>query len=110
MTDQIIISLAQINPIVGDIDGNISLIKDARKKAERDQADLLVLGELCICGYPPEDLVLKTSFLDACLRGLEEIVQYTKDLNIGIIIGVPIKEDDKIFFQLWSLETNYWHS
>ena len=91
------ITIAQLNNTVGDIDGNIAKAKETIASEESKNSDLIVFSELFISGYPPEDLVLKASFLDACLKGLEEIVQYTKDLNIGIIIGVPIKEGEKIF-------------
>ena len=91
------ITIAQLNNTVGDIDGNIAKAIEIIASEESKSSDLIVFSELFISGYPPEDLVLKDSFLDACLKGLEEIVQYTKDLNIGIIIGVPIKEGEKIF-------------
>ena len=60
MTDRLTIAMAQINPTVGDIDGNVERILAAREKAPR--ADLVVYSELVICGYPPEDLVLKPFF------------------------------------------------
>ena len=104
MTDQIIISLAQINPIVGDIDGNISLIKDARKKAERDQADLLVLGELCICGYPPEDLVRKSIFLEYIEKQVLLLAKETNDGGPAIIIGAPWRENEKVYNALLVLD------
>ena len=84
MTDKLIISLAQINPIVGDIDGNINLIKDARKKAERDQAELVVMGELCVCGYPPEDLVRKSLFLEY-IESFERRSLKSFQINIQIV-------------------------
>ena len=91
------ITIAQLNNTVGDIDGNIAKAKETIASEKSKNSDLIVFSELFISGYPPEDLVLKTSFLDACLRGLEEIIDYTKHLNIGVIIGTPIKEGDKIF-------------
>lgn len=91
------ITIAQLNNTVGDIDGNIAKAKETIAGEKSKNSDLIVFSELFISGYPPEDLVLKTSFLDACLRGLEEIIDYTKHLNIGVIIGTPIKEGDKIF-------------
>jgi NAD+ synthase len=60
------ISLAQLNPTVGDVTGNAAKARAARDKARADGADLLVLPELFICGYPPEDLVLKPAFQAAC--------------------------------------------
>ena len=62
MTEKLTIALAQINPTVGDIRGNAERILKARKQAEG--ADLVVFSELVLCGYPPEDLVLKPFFQD----------------------------------------------
>ena len=64
MTSDLSIALAQLNPTVGDVDGNIALIREARDRAKQDGADLVVTGELLVSGYPPEDLVLKPAFLD----------------------------------------------
>ena len=65
------ITLAQLNPTVGDIDGNLALARKARVQAAADSADLLVLSELFIAGYPPEDLVLKPAFQIACRKAVE---------------------------------------
>ncbi len=59
------IALAQLNPIVGDLDGNAEKLKAARRTAEAQGADLVVFPELFITGYPPEDLVLKPAFQQA---------------------------------------------
>ncbi|HSJ17418.1 MAG TPA: NAD(+) synthase [Solirubrobacterales bacterium] len=67
------IALAQINPTVGDIEGNAARITEAIGAARADGAQLVVLPELAIPGYPPEDLLLKRHFLDANRRALEEI-------------------------------------
>ncbi|RVN50421.1 nitrilase-related carbon-nitrogen hydrolase, partial [Sinorhizobium meliloti] len=60
------IAVAQLNPTVGDIAGNVAKAREARTAAAREGADLLLLTELFISGYPPEDLVLKPAFLKAC--------------------------------------------
>lgn len=62
--DRLTILLAQLNPTVGDISGNVALLRSALKRAKAAGADLLVGPELCICGYPPEDLVYRRAFLD----------------------------------------------
>ncbi|MEE1557339.1 MAG: nitrilase-related carbon-nitrogen hydrolase, partial [Alphaproteobacteria bacterium] len=62
MMDALKIALAQINPMVGDIAGNSELVRNARREAAALGADLVVFGELVLCGYPPEDLVLKGAF------------------------------------------------
>lgn len=67
------IAMAQINPTVGDIAGNIRLIKAWIKEARRAKADLVVFPELVVTGYPPEDLLLKPGFVDDNQRALDEI-------------------------------------
>ena len=64
MTNSLIIASAQLNPTVGDIEGNVSKILSAREVAREKGADLVVCSELCVSGYPPEDLVLKNAFLE----------------------------------------------
>ena len=56
------IALAQLNPIVGDMGGNVAQIREIRSRAAREGVDLVVSGELSITGYPPEDLVLQPAF------------------------------------------------
>ena len=63
---QFTITLAQLNPTVGDVAGNAAKARAARARAAADGADLVVLPELFIAGYPPEDLVLKPAFQAAC--------------------------------------------
>ena len=58
MTDQIAIALAQLNPVMGDIDANLRRLRAARAEAAALGADLVIGAELNICGYPPADLVL----------------------------------------------------
>ncbi|OQY04126.1 MAG: hypothetical protein B6I25_07335, partial [Planctomycetales bacterium 4572_13] len=58
------IALAQINTIVGDISGNVDVIARMVSSAKEKSVDLVVFPEMCICGYPPEDLLHKPKFLD----------------------------------------------
>jgi NAD+ synthase len=60
------IAVAQLNPTVGDVAGNLAKARATREDAARQGADLLLLTELFISGYPPEDLVLKPAFLNTC--------------------------------------------
>ncbi|MDI7863876.1 NAD+ synthase [Rhizobiaceae bacterium n13] len=83
------IAIAQLNPTVGDIAGNLAKARQARADAASQGADLLLLTELFISGYPPEDLVLKPAFLNACQRAVEEFAADTADGGPGVIIGFP---------------------
>lgn len=67
------IRLAQLNPTIGDIEGNLSLILEAIDKAESENVDLLVLSELVVCGYPPMDLIEREAFRDAVYKANEKI-------------------------------------
>jgi NAD+ synthase len=83
------IAVAQLNPTVGDVVGNLALAREARRDAAREEADLILFTELFISGYPPEDLVLKPAFLKACLKAVEDLAVDTADGGPGIIIGFP---------------------
>lgn len=87
--DTLRIAVAQLNPIVGDIAGNLAKAREARADAARQGADLVLFTELFISGYPPEDLVLKPAFLEGCLKATEELARETADGGPGIIIGFP---------------------
>src|SRR3954447_19323263 len=67
------IALAQIDTTVGDIEGNVRLISESIERARDGGAQLVLLPELCVSGYPPEDLMLRRDFLDAVRQGLDAI-------------------------------------
>jgi NAD+ synthase len=90
------IAVAQLNPIVGDIAGNLAKAREARADAARQGADLVLYTELFIAGYPPEDLVLKPSFLAACEKAAEDFARETADGGPGVIIGTPLKRKSGI--------------
>jgi NAD+ synthase len=94
---QIKITLAQLNPTVGDVTGNAAKARAAREKAKADGADLVVLSELFLAGYPPEDLVLKPAFQSACRAAVEELARETKDGGPAMLIGTPWVEDGKLY-------------
>ncbi|RUX28405.1 NAD+ synthase [Mesorhizobium sp. M2A.F.Ca.ET.042.01.1.1] len=85
------IAVAQLNPTVGDVAGNLAKAREARADAARQGADLVLYTELFLAGYPPEDLVLKPSFLKACEKAAEDFAQDTADGGPGVIIGTPLK-------------------
>lgn len=79
------ICLAQINSLVGDINGNTKKIIEFIYKAQKQKIDLIVFPELSICGYPPKDLLLKKDFLKEIQRNLQRIVKSSK--GIAVIVG-----------------------
>jgi NAD+ synthase (glutamine-hydrolysing) len=91
-TDLLRVALAQVNPTVGDIRGNARMIADNIVRARDGGAALVVFPELTLSGYPPEDLVLKTSFLDAAAGALDELAAQT--YGIAAVVGFPEREDD----------------
>ena len=93
MTETLHIALAQINPTVGDIDGNLALIRRRRAEAAALGADLVVTTELSVTGYPPEDLVLKPAFLARARTAVEALARDTADGGPGLVVGAPWLED-----------------
>ena len=88
------IAIAQLNPTMGDIAGNLRLAREARADAARQQADLVFFTELFISGYPPEDLVLKPAFMRDCRKAVEALAADTGDGGPGVIIGTPWQDGD----------------
>jgi len=86
--ERLTIAVAQLNPILGDVKGNAAKAKEAWKAAREDGADLVVFSELFLCGYPPEDLVLKPALQRACREAAERLASETGD-GPGIVIGTP---------------------
>jgi NAD+ synthase len=93
MTDTLRIALAQINPTVGAIKDNLAKARAVRGEAK--DADLVVFPELFICGYPPEDLVLRPSFIADCRLAVEELARDT-ETGPAVLIGVPWRDGGKL--------------
>jgi len=89
VTGELAIALAQTDPKVGDVAGNLALARAARGEAAKRGADLVVFTELNIAGYPPEDLVLKPAFQEACRAAVESLAADTADGGPGVIVGAP---------------------
>jgi NAD+ synthase (glutamine-hydrolysing) len=90
--DLLRVALAQIDPTVGDIAGNARKIADLTTAAREQGAALVVFPELTLSGYPPEDLLLKTSFLDDVARALDALASQTR--GIVAMVGFPESADD----------------
>ena len=104
MTDILRIALAQLNPTLGDIEGNANKARIAREQARAMGADLVVFSELFLCGYPPEDLVLKPAFQEACRVACENLAIETADGGPAMLIGLPWTEDALVYNAVALLE------
>ncbi len=97
MTNKLKIALAQLNPLVGDIHGNLAKARAARTTVADGGADLIVFSELFLMGYPPEDLVLKPAFQDEAKTAIEQLALETNDGGPGMIIGTAWREGEKLY-------------
>jgi NAD+ synthase (glutamine-hydrolysing) len=86
------LALAQINTVVGDLDGNRDLILARLEEARDHGAELVLFPELAVTGYPPEDLLLRSGFVRAAARSLGEIAKQTRD--IVALVGFPHFDSD----------------
>ena len=89
------IAIAQINCTVGDLAGNAAKIADYAQRAKEQGADILLTPELSLCGYPPEDLLLRDGFYVACDAALRELAQTVQ--GITVIVGHPDKVEDRCY-------------
>jgi NAD+ synthase (glutamine-hydrolysing) len=90
------VAVAQINPVVGDVAGNVALILDRAVRARDDLgADLLICPELAVCGYPPEDLLFHGNMRRSVDRALAKI--RSRVSGIAVLVGYPEYEDDRIY-------------
>ena len=95
--DRFCIALAQLDPVLGDFPGNVFRARKARETAAKSGADLVLLSELFITGYPPEDLVLKPAFQSASMAAIEELAKDTSDGGPAMLIGSPWRKDGRLF-------------
>jgi NAD+ synthase len=97
MVDRFRLALAQLNPTVGAVEANLAQARAARATAAADGADLVLLPELHVAGYPPEDLVLKPSFVAACRGAVEALAAETGDGGPAVLIGTPWSQDGAVY-------------
>jgi NAD+ synthase (glutamine-hydrolysing) len=90
------IGLAQINPVVGDLAGNVEMILDVYDRARAQGCDLVAFPELCISGYPPEDLVLKAGFVADNRTALQRCAEHTSDC-VAVIGFVDVDSEGRLF-------------
>jgi NAD+ synthase len=95
--NRLVIALAQLSAIVGDIEGNLQRMRTARKEAAGFGADIVMSSELFLSGYPPEDLVLKPAFQEACRAACETLARETADGGPAVLVGLPWLEDGALY-------------
>ncbi|MFM7553420.1 MAG: NAD+ synthase [Actinomycetota bacterium] len=95
------IALAQLNPTVGDLAGNVDLVAAAAARAVELGADLVVAPELVVSGYPPEDLVLRPSFVRACEAA---VARLAGEVAVPVIVGSPWAGPDGVRNSAFVLE------
>jgi NAD+ synthase (glutamine-hydrolysing) len=86
------LALAQINPVVGDLDGNRKLILDRLAEARSHSAELVLFPELAVTGYPPEDLLLRPGFVRAAEESVERIARESR--GVTVFVGAPRFDGD----------------
>ena len=96
MSNNLRILVAQLNPVVGDINGNLALAREAYGEARDKGAHLLVLSEHFLLGYPAEDLVLKPSAVEQSMEAVRALAVETKD-GPAILIGTPWSEQGRLY-------------
>jgi NAD+ synthase len=87
--DSLKLALAQLNPVVGDLDGNVKKARAARTEAATKGADLIAFTELYLTGYPIEDLVLKPALQAAAREACEAFARDTSDSGPAVLVGLP---------------------
>jgi NAD+ synthase len=95
--NRLVIALGQLDATVGDIEGNANRLRRARAEATAFEADLLMSPEMFLSGYPPEDLVLKPAFQEACRAALEALARETAPGGPALLVGLPWAEDGKLY-------------
>ncbi len=97
MAAGLLLALAQLNPVMGDIAGNLAKLRAVRADAAHQKADLLMLPEMYLSGYPAEDLLLKPSFMKAIEAAVQSLLQDTTDGGPAILLGTPWLENGKLY-------------
>ena len=89
------VALAQLNFCLGDFESNVASITEAYDRALEREADVVVFSELAVCGYPPEDLLLKQRFLEDARSALEDVAAHTS--NAVAVVGFPEQDGERIY-------------
>ncbi len=96
MTKHFTITMAQLNPTVGDISGNITKILDIYEQ-HKTTSNLIAYSEMIVSGYPTDDLVLKPFFIDRVMRGVEDLAKKIDGNGAGLLISAPWRDQGKVY-------------
>ncbi len=96
MTGNLTLTMAQLNPTVGDIAGNIKKISDVYHQHKKT-SDIIVYSEMIVSGYPTDDLVLKPFFIDRVTESVTKLAQEIDGSGAALLISTPWREDGKVF-------------
>ena len=84
------LTLAQLNPTIGDIQGNLAKIEKTLSECRKDSPDLIIFPELFLVGYPPRDLLERSSFIARTQGAIEQLLKISQNFaQTGIIVGAP---------------------
>ena len=104
MTNSLKVGLAQLNPKVGDVTGNLAKVRAARAEAASQGAELVLYPETVLSGYPAEDLVLKPAFQKACHEAVEALRADTQAGGPALFVTTPWREGDKLHNAIIALD------
>lgn len=96
MTSHFTITMAQLNPTVGDIDGNIAKIWDVFTQ-HKGTADIVAYSEMVVSGYPTDDLVLKPFFIDRVMQAVEALAKKVDGSGAGLLISAPWRDNGRVY-------------
>lgn len=91
------LAVAQLNLTVGSLNKNLEQIVETARQAAQEGAHILLTPELSLCGYPPEDLLLRPSFLDQCDNAFNRLNKVLSTLDIAVVIGHPVRDSGSLF-------------
>jgi NAD+ synthase len=97
MIERFRIALAQLNPVMGDISGNLAKARAARGAAAKQKADVVLFTELFMVGYPPEDLVLKPALQEDAREAVGKLAKDTADGGPAVLMGTPWIEEGRLY-------------
>ena len=98
------VALAQLNPHLGDVSANCQKLLQMRERAAAKGADIILTPEMFLAGYPADDLVLRSDFMDRVEAGIARLAVATADGGAAIICGAPMRDAGRLFNAVFVLD------